>query len=172
MRNYQMSTANIFESPLKKTLLFSAVISLILFWVAFTLPLLENTEDAWYNFLYKDLNTPEEDRYNITLVLLETLALSLFYLFSLIFVGSLAELRNNLPSWNEVFVSGTVTLILAFFFPRFSVGGGIEGTESSTGFNHFTSDMQLSVFLLTIVGIFLMTLYVMKSSQDNEEATK
>ena len=167
-----MSTANIFESPLKKTLLFSAVISLILFWVAFTLPILENPQDEWYSFLYKDLNTPEEDRYNFTLVILETIALSLFYLFSLIFVGSLAELRNNLPSWNEVFVSGTVTLILAFFFPRFSVGGGIRGTESSTGFNHFTSDMQLSVFLLTIVGVFLMTLYVMKSSQPNEETAK
>jgi hypothetical protein len=167
-----MSTANIFESPLKRTLLFSAVISLIFFWLAFTLPILENTEGKWYDFLYEDLNTPEEDRYNLALVILETLALTFFYLFSLIFVGSLAELRNNLPSWNEVFVSGTVTLILAFFFPRFSVGGGIGGTESSTGFNHFTSDMQLSVFLLTIVGIILMTLYVMKSAQDTEEATK
>ena len=167
-----MSTANIFESPLKKTLLFSAVISLILFWVAFILPILENTETAWYSILYKDLNIPEEDRYNITLVLLEAITLSLFYLFSLIFVGSLAELRNNLPSWNEVFVSGTVTLILAFFFPRFSVGGGIRGTEGSTGFNHFTPDMQLHVFLLTILGIILMTLYVMKSAQDNKEATK
>ncbi|MFV2013950.1 MAG: hypothetical protein ACC656_00845, partial [Candidatus Heimdallarchaeota archaeon] len=103
---------------------------------------------------------------------LEAITLSLFYLFSLIFVGSLTELRNNLPSWNEVFVSGTVTLILAFFFPRFSVGGGIRGTEGATGFNHFTPDMQLHVFLLTILGIILMTLYVMKSAQDNKEATK
>lgn len=167
-----MSTSNIFESPLKKTLLFSAVISLIFFWLAFILPILENTEDGWYNFLYSDLETPEADRYNITLVLLETLALTMFYLFSLIFFGSLAELRNNLPSWNEVFVSGSLTLIMAFFFPRFSVGGGIGGTEASTGFNHFTSDMQLHVFLLSIVGIILMTLYVMKSTQDTEEPTK
>ncbi|MHA2029423.1 MAG: hypothetical protein ACXAC2_12160 [Candidatus Kariarchaeaceae archaeon] len=165
-----MSTANIFESPLKRTLLFSAVIALFLFWLAFTLPILESTENEWYGFMYEDLETPEEDRYNLSLVLLESFVLSLFYLFTLIFVASLADLRTGLAGWNEVFVSGIVTLILAFFFPRFSVGGGVGGTESSTGFNHFTSDMQLSVFFLTLIGIVLLTLYVMKSAEENQES--
>ncbi len=166
------SSSSLFDNPLKRTLLFSTLIALILVWIAGILPLLEDTENAWYSFLYKDLEIPEEDRYNFVLVMVETLALSFFYLFMLIAVGSLAELRNNLPSWNEVFVSGSVTLILAFFFPRFSVRQGIAGTESSSGFNHFTSSMQTSVFFFTLLGIILLTWYVMKSAPENENTNK
>ena len=166
------TSSSLFENPLKRTLLFSSILALALFWLAFTLPILEDTDDAWYSFLYKNLEIPEEDRYNLPLVIVETLALSFFYLFMLISVGSMAELRNNLPSWNEVFVSGSVTLILAFFFPKFSVQGGFAGTESSSGNNHFTSDMQLSVFFFTLLGIIIMTWYVINSASENDKTNK
>lgn len=166
------TSSSLFDNPLKRTILFSTLLAAALFLLALTLPILEDTDDVWYSFLYEDLDKPEADRYNFALVLVETLALSFLYLFTLIAVGSLAELRNNLPSWNEVFVSGAVTLILAFFLPRLSVGGGLAGTESSKGNNHFTTSMQTHVFLLTILGIIMLTWYVMKSAPENENTNK
>lgn len=162
-----MSSSSIFDNPQGRNALFTGIVALLLVFLAFYIPLVENPA-AWNKFLYKDLTLPEKDRYNIWLVLLETIILTLIYFFTLICLGSYAEFRNRLPSWGEVFTSGIFTIALATFFPRFSVGGGLQGTTASTGYNYFTSSMQWSVFFGTVLGMVLVTLYIMYSEEEKQ----
>ncbi|MHA2250791.1 MAG: hypothetical protein ACXAD7_10525 [Candidatus Kariarchaeaceae archaeon] len=159
----------LFQSPTGRTAIFSFLIAAALFLFAWVIPLASLDGDPWYDFLYKDVTLPEEDRFNWGLVLVESLLFTLFYLFILIFFGSLAELRNNLPSWGEVVISAIITVGFAFFLPKFTTSGSVEGTENETGANHFTGPMQTAVFWLSVLGIILMTLYVIYSGKDQEE---
>ncbi len=158
------------QNPTGRTAIFSLLIALFLFFLAWIIPLANITGGEWYDFLYKDVELPENERFNWALMIIETLLFTIFYLFLVIFFGSLAELRNNLPSWGEVFISAVITLGLAYFLPRFSTSGTIEGTESESGFNHFTGDMQIAVFWLTLLGIILMTLYIIYSDDEKMQS--
>ena len=162
-----MSTVNrIFETPIGRTAVISVLIAAFLGIIAILIPLATLENDPWYRFLYLDVELPEDERFNLGLVLLESLVLTLFYLFLTIFMGSLAELQNRLPSWGEVFFAGGVTLIAAFFLTKLGIGDvAIEGSTSALGFNHFTGSMQSSVFWFTFIGMILMTLYLMYSQE-------
>ncbi len=151
------------STPIGRTAALSFLLTLVFLFFAGIIPLAENTDDAFYSFLYQDLEKAEGDRFNWYLVILESILLSLSYLFMLIFFGSMAEIRNNLPSWGEAFLSTFITLVLTFFFINLSVEGSIAGTDASSGFNHFTESMRRATFIFTIIGIILMTLYMIKS---------
>ncbi|MHA2250838.1 MAG: hypothetical protein ACXAD7_10760 [Candidatus Kariarchaeaceae archaeon] len=159
----------LFQSPTGRTVIFSFIVAAFLFLLAWVIPLASLDGDPWYGFLYKDTTLPETDRFNWSLVLIESFLFTLFYLFILIFFGSLAELRNNLPSWGEVIISAIITIGFSYFLPKFTTSGTVEGTERSTGANHFTGEMQTVVFWFTILGIILMTLYVIYSGSESED---
>ncbi len=69
----------------------------------------------------------------------------------------------------EVFISAIITIGLAYFLPRFTTAGNVQGTTQESGVSHFSSSMQTSVFWLTVLGIILMTLYVIYSGENEEE---
>ncbi|MHA2090590.1 MAG: hypothetical protein ACW98K_07000 [Candidatus Kariarchaeaceae archaeon] len=157
-----MSTLSeqLFQNPTGRTAMLSLLIALFLSLFAWVIPIATLEGDPWYSFLYEQ---------SWLLVFVESLLFTLFYFFALIFFGSLQELRNNLPSWGEVFISAIITLGLAYFLPRFTTGGTVQGTTQESGVSHFSSSMQTAVFWFTAIGIILMTLYVIYSGENEEE---
>ncbi len=157
------------ERPTGRTAVISFILAAFFFIVAWFIPLVDPTVQNWYSFLYKDISLPEDERFNWYLVIIESLLFSLFYLFSVIFLGSIADLRNTIPSWFELFVSASITVLISILIPKFGIGGsGISGSGSDTGLNNFTAKMQTAVFWFTILGILLFTLYIIYSAPKEE----
>jgi hypothetical protein len=149
-----------FENPTGRTAIFSFLIAAFLFLISWFIPLANVAEDSWYSFLYKDVTLPVEDRFNFGLVIIEVILFTLFFFFVVVFLGSMADLRNTLPSYFEIFTAAVISITLAAFIPKIGVTGGVAGTGTDKGVSHFTPDMQTTVIWLTILGILLMTLYL------------
>ena len=131
------------ENPTGRTVIFSFLIAALLFLVSWFIPLANPGEDSWYSFLYKDLTLPVEDRFNYGLVILEVLLFTFFFFFIVVFLGSMADLRNTLPSYFEIFTAAVISITLAAFIPKIEVTG-------AQGAANFTPDMQSAVFWFSI----------------------
>ncbi len=150
------------ENPSGRTAIFSFLIAAFLFLISWFIPLANPSEDSWYGFLYRDLTLPVEDRFSTGLVVVETLLFTFFFFFMVIFLGSLADLRNTLPSYFEMFTAAIVTIALALFIPQIEVTG-------AQGASNFTPGMQSGVFWFTLFGIILMVLYIYFTRPTEEE---
>lgn len=157
------------QDPRGRSAIFALIIAGVLFIISMLIPLADPSTESWYSGLYMDLSLPEEDRFNWTLVIIESLLFTLFYLFFTVFLGGSAEVRGAVPSWREIFTGVIFTLIFAAFIPRFGISGGIAGGLSDTGVNNFTESMQTAVFWFTVLGIFLMTLYIFFTGPKQEK---
>lgn len=141
------------ENPTGRTVIFSFLIAAFLFLISWFIPLANPGEESWYNFLYKDLTLPVEDRFNWGLVIVEVLLFTLFFFFMVVFLGSLSDMRNTLPSYFEMFTAAVITLTLAAFIPKIEVTG-------AEGAGNFTPGMQTGVFWFSVLGVILMILYI------------
>jgi hypothetical protein len=164
-----MSSLNTyFDTPIGRTMVISLLLAAFMFFFALLIPLAPYDENAWYAFLYMDISLDPSDRMNWGLMFLESVLLILLYLFIIIGLGSYAELNNRLPSWGEVATGGIITLLAALLLPQIpGPETTIEGIGTS-GYYHFTSNMQIGVFITTLVGMILVTMYLMYTAPADE----
>ncbi|MEK9716420.1 MAG: hypothetical protein VW394_06630 [Candidatus Heimdallarchaeota archaeon] len=149
------------NSEIGRTFLISGLMALILGYLTIIIPLADTVStDPWYSFLYNDVTIAEEDRFNVFLVILETLFFVLFYFFFTIALASYKEINDQIPSWGQLFYAGSVTILGSLLIPQLDFQGNVEGTGSGSGYNHFTSSMQTWVAVMTIVGVVLVSLYI------------
>jgi len=155
-----------FNTDIGKTFLITTILALVFGFLSIAIPIAPANENAWYSFLYMDVTLPPDQRMNWGLVILEAFVFTFFYFFSTVALGSYAEIQNRLPSWGEVTFAALITILLSYFFPKVSVGD--VNVTGGSGYNHFTPKMQLAVFILTLVGITLSTLYLVYSEPKSE----
>ena len=141
------------ENPTGRTVILSFLIAAFLFLISWFIPLANPSEESWYSFLYKDLTLPVEDRFNWGLVIIEAVLFTLFFFFMVVFLGSLTDLRNALPSYFEMFTAAVITFALVIFIPKI----GVTGAE---GAGNFTPEMQTAVLWFSILGVVLIFLYL------------
>lgn len=156
------------ENPTGKSALISTITAGLFFVISWLIPLAGYEEGKWYLFLYKDITIAAEDRFNIGLVLLEVLLLTLFFFYLTVALGNYSEIRDSLPGWKELGTAFVITITLAAFVPKIGITGDFTGTATDKGFNHFTESMQSTVFWLTLLGIIIASLYL-KYTQPKEE---
>lgn len=158
-----------FGSRIGRTFVITGILVLIFGYLAVIIPLAPANNNAWYSFLYKDVTLDPADRFNAILVILEALLLTLFYFFLVVALGSYAEVNNRIPSWTELVLAAIISVLLSYLLPQISIGQAtLVNNGTGTGTKHFTPKMQLWVFLGTLVGIILSSLYIFYSAPKEE----
>ncbi|MHA2501369.1 MAG: hypothetical protein ACXAE3_00665 [Candidatus Kariarchaeaceae archaeon] len=163
--NYQKYTS----TPIGRTVLITGLLSVLFAYLAFLLPLAPADNSGLFSGLYKDVSLPDEDRFNLALVILESLFLSLTFFFLTVALAAQAQVSNQIPSWRELIVSGIIVLIMSWLVPQISVGEATLAGGSGSGFNHFTPDMQTWTFVGTVIGLILFSLYLIYSTPSASE---
>lgn len=151
------------ENPVGRSGLISLIITLGLWVLAGFISLTPWVKGAWYSFLYKDVTIAPEDRYNILLVIIDIVLITISYFYLTVALGNFAELRNSIPGWTEVGTSIIISGVIAFFQPKFTISGKLSGTDKDLGYSHFTPDMQITVFWVSLLMILLTTFYIFKT---------
>lgn len=154
------SILNNLNRPIGRTAIISFLIAAILAVVSIIIPLANpvTASKSWYKFLYNN------GTFNWPLVILESIVLIIMYFFLVVCLGSFAEINNRLPSWGEVIAAIIITLIFALFAPKLS----ISGQTSASVVNNFSSHMQAATFWFTVLGIIIMTLYIIFSEDKSK----
>lgn len=172
MSTYQQ----LFNTRPGRTSLISGLIAIILLYIAFLIPSAPYDTEAWYFFLYQNVDI-EAENFVWSLVLVESLLLTIIYLFLVIFAGSYAELQNRLPSYGEMLFAGFIALGGALIITQLTVAQGAvqigEGVDPiGAGFRYFNRSMRTTVFFLTLLGIILVTAYIYFTSPNEDDDRK
>ncbi|MDH5401270.1 MAG: hypothetical protein OEZ01_11720 [Candidatus Heimdallarchaeota archaeon] len=160
-----VSFKDLTNTPTGRTAIISLLLALLMFFFSWLIVLSNPSEEVWYFFIY---NVENEGDFNWWIVIIESILFTLLYLFLVIFMGNLAELNNQIPTWKEVFYSAAITLITAIFIPKSKVGVfelsddiGQDSLQTGEIYQNTTETMQWVIVLFAAIGIVLMTLYLM-----------
>jgi len=131
-----------------RTALVSSIIAIaMLILVIFLASLKQDFVPDWLKWMY----TPGE--YNIGLTIITFICLAILYLFTLIAIATINEIRANLPGWGSIILSTIITFLI-----------GIMATfikpEEAEKYWNYTAGMRWTIFGSLFAFVILSVVYL------------
>ncbi len=150
----------IWNDKKNRTLLISSIITIGFVLITVIIASLKNeSAPNWLKWLY----TPGS--YNVGLTIFTMIFLMIIYWFTLISLGTVSEIKAQLPGWGSIVVSSILTILIGLFATYIR-------PDATERYWNYTSGMRWTIFGGLVLFIILSIIYLFLTETPEEQQTK